>query len=517
MKTHSWSNDHESKDMPMKHLETETFISEFQQNLHAVLADNPEIETINHIEGLPHHFLDQILAPDPLSIFIPSEYGGRGDHPAHCLSMLEAASYESLAVGLMIGISGSLFLEPVGKYGQEEAKVKVFRKFLKNSKLGGLMITEPDFGTDALSMRTSYATSDSEYSLKGSKHWGGLTGLADFWLITARKEKKSGNLARDIDLFIVETSQSGQKIEVEEYYHKLGLFLIPYGLNKIDIKVPLSSRLNPSTSGVKLMMDLLHRSRLRLSGIGLGFIKRILDEAIAHCRQRYVGGKSLLGYDQVQHRLSQLQAWYTINSAMCHYAAGFSGVNNDLTSFGLQANATKAVVTDMMQEAAQTLLQLTGASGYRRDHIAGRAVADSRPFQIFEGSNDVLYSQIADMILNMMKKKNELNLFTFLSSFELTKNIAASYKHLLGFKLDKEPIQRASVALGKVIARLITTEFTLDLKATGFRADLIDNAIQVVGNTLAEQVSSITSLLPVQIIEEYREGSDWRSFGLSKA
>jgi hypothetical protein len=275
--------------------------------------------------------------------------------------------------------------------------------------------------------------------------------------------------------------------------------------------------LNPSTSGVKLMMDLLHRSRLRLSGIGLGFIKRILDEAIAHCRQRYVGGKSLLGYDQVQHRLSQLQAWYTINSAMCHYAAGFSGVNNDLTSFGLQANATKAVVTDMMQEAAQTLLQLTGASGYRRDHIAGRAVADSRPFQIFEGSNDVLYSQIADMILNMMKKKNELNLFTFLSSFELTKNIAASYKHLLGFKLDKEPIQRASVALGKVIARLITTEFTLDLKATGFRADLIDNAIQVVGNTLAEQVSSITSLLPVQIIEEYREGSDWRLFGLSKA
>lgn len=500
----------------MKHPETEAFIIEFQQNLRAVLRDNPEIETINHIEGLPHHFLDQILAPDPLSVFIPSEYGGRGDHPVHCLSMLEAASYESLAVGLMMGISGSLFLEPVGKYGQEEAKGKIFRKFLNNSKVGGLMITEPDFGTDALSMRTSYSASDSEYSLKGSKHWGGLTGLADFWLVTARKEKKSGNLARDIDLFIVEQSEPDQKIEVEEYYHKLGLFLIPYGLNKIDIKVPHSSRLNPSTSGVKLMMDLLHRSRLRLSGIGLGFIKRILDEAIEHCQQRYVGGKSLLAYDQVQHRLSQLQAWYTVNSAICLYASRVSGVTHDLTSFGLQANAAKAVVTDMMQEAAQALLQLTGANGYRRDHVAGRAIADSRPFQIFEGSNDVMYSQIADTILNMMTKKKQANLFAFLSSFVLTENIAASYKHLLNFKLDQEPIQRVKVALGKVVARLITTEFTCDLRATGFRADLIDNAIQVVGNTLAEQVASITSLLPVQIIEDYREGSDWRLSGLSK-
>ena len=495
----------------MNYLETEAFIHEFQQQLRNVLSDNPEIETVNHIQGLPRHFLDQILAPDPLSVYIPSEYGGRGDIPVHCLSLLEATAYESIAVGLMMGISGSLFLEPVAKYGQQEAKTHVFQTFPANRSLGGLMITEPDFGTDALSMRTSFSESGNNYSLKGSKHWGGLTGLADFWLVTGRKEKASGNLARDIDLFIVEKAQPGQKIEVEEYYHKLGLFLIPYGLNKIDVTVPVTSKLSPKTSGVKLMMDLLHRSRLRLSGIGLGFIKRMLDEAIMHCRQRYVGGRSLLAYDQVQHRLSQLQAWYTISSGMCRYAARTSDVKNDLALFGLQANSTKAVVTDMMQDAAQSLLQLNGASGYRRDHIAGRAVADSRPFQIFEGSNDVMYSQIADALLKMMKKKKETNLFTFLSQFELTENIAGHYKHILGFNLDYELLQRARVALGKVVARLITTEFTLDLKDAGFRTDLVDNAILVVGNTLAEQVSSIAKLLPVQVIEEYRDNSDWKS------
>jgi len=502
-------------DQSMKQSETEIFIQDFQLKLRNILTENPEIETVNNLEGLPRHDINKILSPKPLSVFIPSEYGGQGGKPAHCLSLLEATAYESLPVALMMGICGSLFLDPVGKYGQEKAKTHVFASFLNDNSLGGLMITEPDFGTDALSMRTSCSTSDKGYSLKGSKHWGGLTGLADFWLVTARKEKGNGSLARDINLFIVEQSQPEQKIKVEEYYHKLGLFLIPYGLNKIEVTVPATSKLIPHTSGVKLMMDLLHRSRLRLSGIGLGFIKRILDESIVHCQQRYVGRKNLLGYDQVQHRLSQLQAWYTINSAMCHYTGRVSGVENNLTPFGLQANSTKAVLTDMMQDAAQSLLQLTGAKGYRRDHIAGRAVADSRPFQIFEGSNDVMYIQIAETVLKKMKKAGETNLYTFLSQFELTEKIAGHYKQILTVKLDFELLQRTKVVLGKIVARLITTEFVLDLSAAGFRADLVENAIRVVGNTLAELVSSVSDLQPIHVIEEYRDGSDWKLINLT--
>lgn len=493
----------------MNPLENQTFITEFQKDLRDNLNQFPEIETVNHLEGLPQNILKKILAPNPLSIFIPSEYEGRGDKPADCLSLLEATSYESLAVGLMMGISGSLFLEPVGKYGQEEAKRHIFTSFLDTVSLGGLMITEPDFGTDALSMQTSFSETDNGFSLKGSKHWAGLTGMADFWLVTARKEKKNKSLSRDINLFIVEKAQAGQRIEVEEYYHKLGLFLIPYGRNKIDACVPDTSRLTPQTSGVKLMMDLLHRSRLRLSGIGLGFIKRMLDEAIMHCRQRTVSGTNLLGYDQVQHRISQLQAWYTIASAICYYSSRVSSVSENLTSFGLQANSAKAVVTDMMQDAAQSLLQLTGAKGYRRDQIAGRAVMDSRPFQIFEGSNDVMYSQIADTVLKEMKKEKEKNLYTFLSQFDLTGKIAAFYKPTLDLHLNLESSQRTRVTLGKVIARLITAEFTFDLAEAGFRKDLIDNAMGIIGNSIRQQVASFTNFRSINVIKEYQDGSNW--------
>jgi Acyl-CoA dehydrogenases len=61
------------------------------------------------------------------------------------------------------------------------------------------MITEPDFGSDALKMQTSYTESDNEYHLQGTKHWAGLTGWADFWLLTARRQNSKGELSRDID------------------------------------------------------------------------------------------------------------------------------------------------------------------------------------------------------------------------------------------------------------------------------------------------------------------------------
>jgi alkylation response protein AidB-like acyl-CoA dehydrogenase len=75
---------------------------------------------------------------------------------------------------------------------------------------------------------------------------------------------------------------------------------------------------------------------------------------------------------------------------MCLNTSEISDINKDLSNHGFEANSIKSVVTDLMQEAAQSATQLFGAAAYRLNHIAGRSILDSRPFQIFEGSNDIL-------------------------------------------------------------------------------------------------------------------------------
>ena len=57
---------------------------------------------------------------------------------------------------------------------------------MADGSMGGLMITEPDFGSNALHMQTSFVREGDHYHLKGTKHWAGLTGIARYWLLTGR-------------------------------------------------------------------------------------------------------------------------------------------------------------------------------------------------------------------------------------------------------------------------------------------------------------------------------------------
>lgn len=462
--------------------------------------------------GLPPFALREIMSVNPLSIGIPVEYGGRGALMQENIGLLAAASYESLALSLTFGINSALFLQPLGKYGQEEVKAKVFKKFLEEKTMGGLMITEPDFGSDALNMQTSYSEIDGKYHIKGKKHWAGLTGWAEYWLLTARQKTESGNLQRDIDFFVADVNAPNQQIVVEEFFENLGLYAIPYGRNHIDVKVPASHKLVPHSTGVKMMLDLLHRSRMQFPGMAMGFVQRMMDEAIAHCKQRFVGGKSLFNYDQVQQRLSKLQASYTICSAMCANSSEKAGVDVDLVPHGLEANAVKSVVTDLMQEAAQSVVQLVGAKAYKLDHIAGRGTADSRPFQIFEGSNDILYAQISEGVIKLMKRAKENNLFQFLNGYDLSKKAANYVKGQMDFNLDLQMPQRKLVEMGKVIGRVITINQVIDLGDKGYRNDLISGAITMLQQDISKLMAAFNFNNKSEVIVDYRENSNWLNF-----
>ncbi|HEY3389868.1 MAG TPA: acyl-CoA dehydrogenase, partial [Prolixibacteraceae bacterium] len=419
-------------------------------------------------------------------------------------------SYESLALSLTLGINNALFIQPVSKYGQESIKPKVFGQFPNNSCMGGLMITEPNFGSDALSMHTSFTEENGYFHIEGKKHWAGLTGMADYWLLTARRRAESGKLMRDIDMFVCNVNAPKQQIVVEEYFENLGLYQIPYGRNKIDVYIPEEQKLIPRTTGIQMLLDLLHRSRFQFPGMGLGFIKRILDEAISHTKSRLVGNKYLFDYDQVQHRLTRLQANFTICSAFCLKSGEIAGIENDLSSLGLEANITKSVTSDIMQESAQSLLQLVGAKGYKLNHIAGRSVVDSRPFQIFEGSNDILYHQIADSVLKLMKTAKEKSVYQFLKGF--TTRAADRIKDIVSFDIDAPLVQRKLVEFGQVISRIVSMDLVLYLEESGFRKDLIDNTVIVLKQEISSLLNTFQFANNTQVVVEYEEDSFWLDY-----
>ena len=488
------------------------FIKNFEDTLKDLFHEKNDINQLSLERGLPPEVWKGIMADAPLSVAIPEEYGGRGSIVKECLGLLAAASYESLPLSLTFGINIALFLEPVAKYGHSDVKQSIFDDFLKNQNMGGLMITEPDYGSDALNMKTFNTEIENGYKIKGTKHWQGLTGMADYWIIASRKKNENGELARDIDFFITNESVKEQKIVVDELYDNPGLYMIPYGLNQLDLEVPKNQKLEPESTGIKMMLDILHRSRLQFPGMGMGFIKRMLDEAIHQCKTRIVGASNLLAIDQVQFQLARIQNAYTICSAMCAKSSTMSSIHHNLASAGIEANSMKAVVTDLMQESAQLLVQLSGAKGFRISNIGGRGIMDSRPFQIFEGSNEMLYSQIADMITRAMKKKKQLNLFGYLKEFDLTSKASDYFKKDLSFEISTNLSQRKLVDLGRILSRIVCIGHVLDLQEKGFRKDLVDNSIKLVKQEISALFASFHFDNTTDLVEDYQENSSWLDF-----
>lgn len=486
------------------------FINNYRERLSELFASDNYNRSIATGRGLPPEFLNKILECDPLSVFIPGEYGGRGSKTHETLSMLETSSYFSLPLSLMMGINGALFLLPVAGYADKEVKKEVFQRFLEEKNMGGLMITEPEHGSDALRMQTLFTRDNGYYRLRGVKHWGGLTGQANYWLMTAREMDPGGNPGRDIGFFVHDSARGG--IKVEEYFPNLGLYMLPYGRNKIDIRVPEKYRLQPKTTGVTMMLDVLHRSRLYFPGMGTGFLKRMLDESLDHTKKRQVGGASLISYDQVKERLAKLQAWFTASSAMSFFTSSNISATDDTSRLDLAANSIKAVVTDYMQEAAQSFLQLTGAKGYRLDHLAGRSVVDSRPFQIFEGSNDILYQQITESVLKMMRKTKQNNLFDFLKGYSLSEKSAGYLRDSLDFEIDFRMPQRKMVELGRAIGKMVVMNMTIDLGASGFNTQMVSGGLKVLQQEITTTISSFSFREKPDVLEDYQSNSNWLAF-----
>lgn len=490
----------------------ERFISQFKSRLFDLFHNESNINELSLQRGLPQELWKGIMDLKPLSVAVPEEFQGRGVKVEECLSILSAASYESLPLSLTFGINIALFLEPMAKYGDDAVKGPVFKRFIEEQAMGGLMITEPDYGSDALSMRSSYEATETGYHLKGQKHWQGLTGMADFWIVAARKKLAGGDLARDVEFFMTDNSKADQKIHVEHYFNNLGLYMIPYGLNTIDVNVPENQKLRQHSTGIKMMLDILHRSRLQFPGMGMGFIHRLLDEALTHCQNRKVGNGALIEMDSVQYQLSRIQAAYTIASGMCAKSTSISGIAHDLSGRGLEANSMKALVTDLMQESAHLCVQLAGSSGYKIEHIGGRGIVDSRPFQIFEGSNEMLYTQIAEILLKQMRKAKETNFGTYLATFEQTQQVARMFKNVLDFSIGDALAQRQLVLLGKVIARLVCLQYVDEMVAKGFRKDLFDNAFKHMNMDVRNILSDFASNNNAGAIVDYQEGSSWIDF-----
>ncbi|MCL1060278.1 acyl-CoA dehydrogenase [Shewanella sp. Choline-02u-19] len=332
-----------------------------------------------------------------LGVTVAEEYGGANmGYLAHVVAM-EEISRASASIGLSYGAHSNLCVNQINRNGSKEQKDKYLPKLVTGEHIGALAMSEPNAGSDVVSMKLHARKEGDRYILNGNKMWITNGPDAHTYVIYAKTDLDKG--AHGITAFIVERGSKGfsqaQKLD------KLGM----RGSNTCelvfeDCEVPAENILGGLNNGVKVLMSGLDYERVVLSGGPLGIMTACMDIVIPYVHEREQFGKSIGQFQLVQGKLADM---YTgMNAAKSYiYNVAKSCDRGETT----RKDAAGAILysAELATKMALDAIQLLGGNGYVNDYATGRLLRDAKLYEIGAGTSEIRRMLIGRELFNESK------------------------------------------------------------------------------------------------------------------
>src|SRR5215831_10322025 len=230
-------------------------------------------------------------------ITVEEEYDGAGmGYLAHCVAM-EEVSRASASVGLSYGAHSNLCVNQIRRNGSEAQKRKYLPQLISGEHVGALAMSEPEAGSDVVSMRLRADKKGDRWVLNGTKLWITNGHAADTLVVYAKTRPEAG--ARGITAFLIENGFAGfrpaQKLD------KLGMRGSPTSeLVFEDCEVPEENVLGRVDDGVHVLMSGLDFERAILAAGPLGIMQSCLDVVIPYIHDRKQFGQAIGEFQLIQ-------------------------------------------------------------------------------------------------------------------------------------------------------------------------------------------------------------------------
>lgn len=332
-----------------------------------------------------------------LGITVSEEFGGAGlGYLEHCL-VNEQISRASASVGLSYSAHSNLCVNQINRNGTDVQKRKYLPKLISGEHVGALAMTEPNAGSDVISMKLRAELKGDHYVLNGNKMWITNGPEADVLVVYAKTEPELG--AKGITTFIIEKDFKGfstaQKID------KLGM----RGSDTCelvfeDCEVPVENIIGELNGGVKVLMSGLDYERVVLSAGPTGIMMACMDVVVPYVHEREQFGKPIGTFQLMQGKLADM--YCTMNACRAYVytfarACDRGEVNRKDAAGVILYAAEKA--TWMALETIQAL----GGNGYTNEYPAGRLLRDAKLYEIGAGTSEIRRMLIGREIFNETK------------------------------------------------------------------------------------------------------------------
>ena len=347
----------------------------------------------------PEKFVKALTDAGYLACLIPEQYGGSGlPLEAACviLEEIQRSGGNGAACHAQMYIMGALL-----RHGSEEQKNKYLPKISSGElRLQAFGVTEPDAGTDTLSIRTKAEKINNGYVVNGQKVWTSRAEYSDLMLLLARTSSdKSLKRTEGLSLFIIDM----QKAKNTGLTIKPIKTMINHATTEVffdDLEIPLDSLIGEEGKGFKYILDGMNAERILIASECIGDAKFFLDKTTEYASSRIVFGRPIGQNQGIQFPISRAYAETEAAALMVDRAAKLFDNN---MSCGAEANIAKLLSSEASWKAAESAIQTFGGYGFAEDYDIERKYREARLYQIAPISTNLILAFIAQNVLGLKK------------------------------------------------------------------------------------------------------------------
>jgi isovaleryl-CoA dehydrogenase len=343
----------------------------------------PVADRMDRDDAFPRDVFRRLGEQGFLAPTVPTAYGGLGLNYRAQAIILEEIARASPALALSVGAHSNLFADNLARNGTESQRAQFLPRMASGEEIGALALTEPNAGSDAVSLSTRATRHGESYSISGSKQFITNGPVADVVLVYAKTDPARGS--HGISVFLVRTRSAG--FSVAKSLDKMGMRGSPTGeLALRDVSVPADQRVGEENDGVRIMMGGLNTERAVLAAIPVGIMAECLDRSIAYSQQREQFGKRIGEFQLIQAKLADMYTELSASRLMLYAAL------EELARDPRRLRASAAVLTyaaEASTRAALEAVQIHGGYGYMRDLPLERLARDAKLLEIGAGTSEI--------------------------------------------------------------------------------------------------------------------------------